>query len=77
MFLVLQDHIETLKAEKERRKNVFTSKKAEIVCMYDELDLVPDSSFAQVSPVCLKVTKDACHKHFGCLLIFTALTPLK
>nr|CAB3265130.1 protein regulator of cytokinesis 1 [Phallusia mammillata] len=43
----LKDHIETLKTEKDRRKEVFTTKKAEIVCMYDELDLLPESSFAQ------------------------------
>uniref|UniRef100_H2YML3 Protein regulator of cytokinesis 1 n=1 Tax=Ciona savignyi TaxID=51511 RepID=H2YML3_CIOSA len=43
----LVEHIETLKTEKSRRKEVFKNKKSEIVCLYDELELKPETSFAQ------------------------------
>ncbi|CAK8677002.1 unnamed protein product [Clavelina lepadiformis] len=43
----LKDHIETLKTEKQRRKEMFSTKKAEIISMYSELDLNPQTSFAQ------------------------------
>uniref|UniRef100_F6VW31 Protein regulator of cytokinesis 1 n=3 Tax=Ciona intestinalis TaxID=7719 RepID=F6VW31_CIOIN len=43
----LVDHIETLKLEKVRRKEVFATKRTEIVDLFDELELRPETSFAQ------------------------------
>lgn len=43
----LRHHIQSLKEEKQRRRDLFRSKKSEIVCLYDELELIPESSFAQ------------------------------
>lgn len=43
----LEEHIKTLEDEKKRRWKVYRTKKSEIVCLYDELEMVPETSFAQ------------------------------
>ncbi|XP_039271413.2 protein regulator of cytokinesis 1-like [Styela clava] len=43
----LKEHINTLEEEKKRRWKVYRTKKSQIVCLYDELELVPETSFAQ------------------------------